>query len=550
MRIRQRLALVGALVALSGGLAAPAYAAPARTFFVDCQASDGGSGRSASAPLNSLAAVNAIELRAKDKVRFRAGTVCAGRLEPIGSGSAEHPITFTSYGEGPKPIIQGDGGEWAVHLVDNSHLTIEKLHITNPAPATAKRTGIQYNSTTREPKAGLVLRDLEISDVAGWGNKTGANSAWFAYSAGISIQALPEGKVGYLDGITITGNYIHDTGGGGIKISRKGTDYHKNVYIARNTIREVGGDGHRRPCLGQTADRAQPVRRGRRGQVPLRRRQLRRHVADQLGRPRLPVQRGHQAAADDLRLHRVGLRRRHQGHLRLPVQLLPRQRGRLLPGLPELHRVPEPQGDRHPALQHRPGRLPYRGQRGGRQHQPAVDPQQHLLLLLAEGGLGGADRQVHDRQQHHLRALGHPAAGRGHHLRLQPLLRRRERAPASDAKAITADPGLAAPGTPPRATATSRATSCWLARPPSAQAPWWRAWASATTSATRSRAPSRAAPTTGPPCRRSSTTRSRRPTTTSASVPTSTPTPAASRPRDAATPARGWRRPAWCRAGR
>ncbi|SEN50837.1 right-handed parallel beta-helix repeat-containing protein [Nonomuraea pusilla] len=244
MRLHRRVAALAVTAMVTGGLvAAPAEAAPARNFFVDCQAQDGGSGRNAAEPLNSLAAVNAIELRAKDKIMFRAGTVCAGRLEPVGSGSAEHPVLFTSYGEGPKPIIQGDGGEWAVHLVDNSHLTLEKLHITNPAATTAKRTGVQYNSTTPEPKAGLVLRDLEISDVAGWGNKTGANSSWFAYSAGISVQALPEGQVGYLDGITITGNYIHDTGGGGIKISRKGTDYHRNVHIARNTIRAVGGDG-------------------------------------------------------------------------------------------------------------------------------------------------------------------------------------------------------------------------------------------------------------------------------------------------------------------
>ncbi|NUP04049.1 MAG: right-handed parallel beta-helix repeat-containing protein [Nonomuraea sp.] len=238
-----RLQLVAALVVAAGLVATPAEAAAARNFFVDCQAQDGGSGRNAAAPLNSLAAVNAITFREKDQIKFRAGTVCAGRLEPVGSGTAEHPILFTSYGEGPKPIIQGDGGEWAVHLVDNSHLIMEKLHVTNPAATTAKRTGVQYNSTTPEPKAGLVLRDLEISDVAGWGNKTGANGSWFSYSAGISVQALPEGKVGYLDGITITGNYIHDTGGGGIKISRKGTDYHRNVHIARNTIRAVGGDG-------------------------------------------------------------------------------------------------------------------------------------------------------------------------------------------------------------------------------------------------------------------------------------------------------------------
>ncbi|WP_214326268.1 right-handed parallel beta-helix repeat-containing protein [Nonomuraea sediminis] len=240
MRLTPTLA---ALAVALGMMTAPAQAEAARNFFVDCQAPDGGSGRTAAEPLNSLAAVNALQLQAKDKIKFRTGTVCVGRLEPVGSGTAGRPITFTSYGDGPKPIIQGDGGQWAIHLVDNSYVTIEKLHVTNPAPTTAKRTGIQYNSTTAEAKSGLVLRDLEISDVAGWGNKTGANSSWFAYSAGISIQALPDGVPGPIDGITITGNYIHDTGGGGIKISRKGNDYHRDVYIARNTIRAVGGDG-------------------------------------------------------------------------------------------------------------------------------------------------------------------------------------------------------------------------------------------------------------------------------------------------------------------
>ncbi|MEV0582348.1 polysaccharide lyase family 8 super-sandwich domain-containing protein [Nonomuraea sp. NPDC050310] len=214
----------------------------AATRHVDCQAPAGGDGSEAK-PLNSLAAVNAREVGPGDVVKFKAGTVCTGRLEPLGSGTADKPVLFTSYGEGPKPILQGDGGTWTVHLVDNSHLTLEKLHITNPAAQQAQRTGVQYNSISAEPKAGIVLRDLEISDVAGWGNKTGANSSWYTYSAAISVQVLPEGVGGAIDGLRIEGNYLHDAGGGGIKISRIGNDYHRNVVIRANTIRSVGGDG-------------------------------------------------------------------------------------------------------------------------------------------------------------------------------------------------------------------------------------------------------------------------------------------------------------------
>ncbi|WUH78504.1 right-handed parallel beta-helix repeat-containing protein [Streptomyces sp. NBC_00435] len=244
---RSGAAVAGALcLVLLPGLEVADASSPARavrtSYYVDCSSGSSGAGTLAS-PWNSLSAVNARTFGDGDTISFKSGTVCTGTLTPKGSGAAGAPITINSYGTGAKPIIDGNGAAWAVRLLDQTYWTVTGLHVKNPAATTAERTGILVESTTAAEKPGIVLKGLEVSDVAGWGNKTGANAAWFSLSSGIAVRA--RGTAGVFRGVEITDNSVHDTGGGGIKIQGDPDNrrMHTGVHIAGNTIREVGGDG-------------------------------------------------------------------------------------------------------------------------------------------------------------------------------------------------------------------------------------------------------------------------------------------------------------------
>ena len=82
-------------------------AASARTFYVDSDAgNDANDGLAVDRAWQSLQQVEAAELRPGDTVCFRCGGAWRGSLTPA-SGDEGAPVTYTSFGEGPKPLILG-----------------------------------------------------------------------------------------------------------------------------------------------------------------------------------------------------------------------------------------------------------------------------------------------------------------------------------------------------------------------------------------------------------------------------------------------------------
>ncbi len=78
-----------------------------RTFYVDSEAGqDDHDGRTPERAWRSLSRVNAAELAPGDTVRFRRGGLWRGSLIPV-SGRQGAPVTYSSYGEGPKPRLLG-----------------------------------------------------------------------------------------------------------------------------------------------------------------------------------------------------------------------------------------------------------------------------------------------------------------------------------------------------------------------------------------------------------------------------------------------------------
>ncbi|MGN0847077.1 MAG: hypothetical protein ACI4RA_06810 [Kiritimatiellia bacterium] len=80
--------------------------AVAETWFVDSvRGDDGAAGTSEAAAVRSLDRVNALDVKPGDRVLFRRGGLWRGGLVPK-SGEPGRPVVYSSYGTGPKPILQ------------------------------------------------------------------------------------------------------------------------------------------------------------------------------------------------------------------------------------------------------------------------------------------------------------------------------------------------------------------------------------------------------------------------------------------------------------
>lgn len=248
---RARTAGLAALAALVLPVfaAAPAHAAarqdgPGTTYRVDCSSTKAPGTGEPNRPWTSLAEVGAHTFGPGDRILFRAGVTCTGKLDLRGDGTASAPVSTGAYGEPErlKPVIDGAGAAYAVRLANASHWRITGLDVTNPAPALAARTGILVEVTDDAVHGDVVVSGNEVHHVAGETNKA-THATDFVLSAGIRVGSTSVN--GRTDGVRITGNTVHDTGGGGIK-ARPGFDLdHRGagLYVARNRIDRVGGDG-------------------------------------------------------------------------------------------------------------------------------------------------------------------------------------------------------------------------------------------------------------------------------------------------------------------
>lgn len=104
------------LMFLLFGASRPAFCA---VYYVDVAAGDdAAAGDSPEAPWRTLAKVSHTELAPGDQVLLRRGRIWRERFEPPASGTAEAPIRFGAYGDGPRPSLRGsddfsDPTDWA-----------------------------------------------------------------------------------------------------------------------------------------------------------------------------------------------------------------------------------------------------------------------------------------------------------------------------------------------------------------------------------------------------------------------------------------------------
>ena len=80
----------------------------------------------------TLEKVNALSLVPGDSLFFKAGDTFVGKLEIVNEGGLpDKPILIESYGDGSKPVFDGDGYLSVIHVVNSGHLLFSNLEIMN-----------------------------------------------------------------------------------------------------------------------------------------------------------------------------------------------------------------------------------------------------------------------------------------------------------------------------------------------------------------------------------------------------------------------------------
>ena len=230
-----------ALAALAALAAAARAAADAPSAYVDCGAPDGGDG-TYDRPWNTLAQASTVALDPGARLLLRRGTVCAGTLAPVGSGTAEAPVVVGAYGSGPRPRIEGAGPD-AVLLRNTGYLVLQDLEITNRGDVEARRRGVHVVADGTLVRA-VTVRELWIHDVDGDLAKDSNGSG------GIQVDVFGGGR---FDELLIERNRIEDVSRSGIFIvagsgvrppaGSPWPEASTGVVVRRNRLARLGGDG-------------------------------------------------------------------------------------------------------------------------------------------------------------------------------------------------------------------------------------------------------------------------------------------------------------------
>jgi len=173
---------------------------------------------------------------AGDTIHVKRGTQCNGTLSPQGSGSADHPIHLTVYGEGPRPkIIAGSKPTQAFRLFNQEYWDVDSLDFSG-----GNTYGI-FVSGDKGILHHIHLSNLLVHDVFGtemkhkeWGLVTvapGAERQWFD-------DVL-------VDGVTAwnTNQWVGILVGGGNFGFPPEEVWSQHVIIRNSIVHDVQGDG-------------------------------------------------------------------------------------------------------------------------------------------------------------------------------------------------------------------------------------------------------------------------------------------------------------------
>jgi Right handed beta helix region len=154
--------------AVSPGAVTPladSHGACVSSYYVSPSGNDSNSGVSSSKPWKTLARVNSASLPPGTCVLLQGGATFSGELylNPADAGSAEQPVTVTSYGNGRATISAGAGT--GVYVYDTAGVDFEDINVVGNGYST--NTGSGFNFYNDVPGAvrysGITITDASVS---------------------------------------------------------------------------------------------------------------------------------------------------------------------------------------------------------------------------------------------------------------------------------------------------------------------------------------------------------------------------------------------------
>ena len=186
-------------------------------YYIDSESgSDSNNGQSIKTPWKTLKKVNATTFQPGDSILFKAGGVWIGKLHPKGSGTKGKPIVINTYGNGPRPLIDGDGmtGTGVLYLYNQSYWEINSLEITNNAEAEDDRRGVRIEVGNGYGVANhIYLRNLHVHHVKGINGHQRSHKR--TAGIGFAVVSTKKGEARFND-ILIENCLIHDCSNNGI----------------------------------------------------------------------------------------------------------------------------------------------------------------------------------------------------------------------------------------------------------------------------------------------------------------------------------------------
>lgn len=231
------------------------------TYFVDAAAKEGNDGLSEKTALKTLEEVNKLELKPGDQVLFKRDCRWNGGLIISASGTKEKPISFGAYGKGYKmPVIAGCGDAYAaIYGVDVSYITISGLEITNEDDETTYLRGIFINALNKNVEGikitGNYVHDIDSSwHPASYRGFYNVGHAWIDYhwiggiivrAGGYAVHDTPEEEQVILNDILVEGNTVEQVAVDGITVGSVTKNWKKStgVVVKNNVVNYAAGDG-------------------------------------------------------------------------------------------------------------------------------------------------------------------------------------------------------------------------------------------------------------------------------------------------------------------
>ena len=235
--------------------------------FFSSDAADGGDGTIES-PYNTLDVISLLNIVPGTHIYIEKNSKFLGSLSLVNiHGTEDEPVVVTSYGEGDKPLIDGNDlkGKGVVYIKNSDNLVVQNLEITDSATTEADRRGVlivcDNNNNTNEivTYKNISLKNLYIHDINGFRDAENSGMAmWSKITGGIHVWSTD--GLGRVDGLDISGCQITEVSNVGIatwyKVTQNGSnvsakmvspytaefeDYaHLNVHIDGNEISHIG----------------------------------------------------------------------------------------------------------------------------------------------------------------------------------------------------------------------------------------------------------------------------------------------------------------------